>query len=48
MLVVIAGMSLLGDYLDERLAFETPWLTILFSLMGVTASMYLLIKQLNS
>jgi F0F1-type ATP synthase assembly protein I len=48
MLVIIAGLSLLGDYLDERLAFETPWLTIVFSLLGVTASMYLLIKQLNS
>jgi F0F1-type ATP synthase assembly protein I len=48
MLVIIAGLSLLGDYLDERLAFETPWLTLVFSLLGVTASMYLLIKQLNS
>lgn len=48
MLVIIAGLSLLGDYLDTRLALETPWLTIIFSLVGVSASMYLLIKQLNS
>lgn len=47
MLVTIAGLSFLGDYLDKRWAFETPWMTIVLALLGIVASTYQVIKTLN-
>lgn len=48
MIASIGGMAWLGHYLDGRWTLETPWMTILFSLLGVTASIYLLIKQISN
>ncbi|MGB1041271.1 MAG: AtpZ/AtpI family protein [Flavobacteriales bacterium] len=45
MAVVIVGAVFLGDYLDTFLVSETPWMTILFSLLGVSAGLYLVIKE---
>ncbi len=47
MLVTIAALSFLGDYLDKRWAFETPWMTIVLALLGIVASTYQVIKTLN-
>lgn len=42
----IIGVSVfLGQYLDGVLAFETPWLTIVLSLLGVFVSLYIVIKE---
>lgn len=48
MLVTIAGLSFLGDYLDGRWGLKTPWMTIVFSLVGVAASMYQVIKSFKN
>jgi len=48
MLVTIAGLSFLGDFLDGLWEFEKPWMTILLSLLGVAASMYQVIKSFKN
>lgn len=48
MLVTIAGLSFLGDYLDGRWGFKTPWMTIVLSLLGVAASMFQVIKSFKN
>ena len=45
MAAVIVGFVLLGDYLDGYFKNETPWLTIVFSLVGVFGGLYLVIKE---
>lgn len=47
MLVIIAGLSYLGHYIDNRWAFQTPWFTIILSLLGIFASTYQVIKTLT-
>lgn len=47
MLVIIGGMSYLGNYLDKKWAFQTPWMTVILALFGIGASTYQLIKQLT-
>ncbi len=48
MAVVIVGAVFLGQYLDSFLESETPWMTILFSLIGVFGGLYLIIKEVIS
>ncbi len=43
--VIIALFTWLGTYLDEKYHTKTPWWTIGLSLFGVTASLYLMIKE---
>lgn len=45
MAIIIVGAVLLGDYLDTFLKSDTPWMTILFSLLGVSAGLYIVIKE---
>jgi F0F1-type ATP synthase assembly protein I len=45
MAVLIVGGVYLGQYLDNKLEIQTPWMTILFSLIGVFAGLYLVIKE---
>jgi F0F1-type ATP synthase assembly protein I len=47
MLVIIGGMTYLGNYLDNKWQFNTPWMTICLALLGVTAAMYQVIKSVN-
>lgn len=46
MTVVICAGVFGGIYLDEKAAFETPWLTLLGSLLSVGVALYLTIKDL--
>jgi F0F1-type ATP synthase assembly protein I len=47
MFAVIALMSYAGVYLDERNQNEFPLYTLILSLLGVGASMYLVIRSVN-
>jgi F0F1-type ATP synthase assembly protein I len=46
MAITIGGAVWLGRYLDEKIQNTTPWLTILFALIGVFAAIYYVIKDL--
>ncbi|MBL4862706.1 MAG: AtpZ/AtpI family protein, partial [Crocinitomicaceae bacterium] len=39
------GFTWLGVYLDDRYKTETSWWTIGFSLFGVTAALFLIIRE---
>jgi ATP synthase protein I len=45
MAAIIAFFTWLGTFLDERMKTNTPWWTIGLSLFGVTAALYLVIKE---
>ncbi len=45
MLVIIGVFAYLGNYLDGYYQTSIPWLTALFSLLGVGIAMYQIIKQ---
>lgn len=47
MAVIIALGTLGGDKLDKKFEFETPWLTIVCSLLAIGASLYLVIKEVT-
>lgn len=42
--IVIGLFAYAGNWGDEYWGFETPWLTILGSLLGVGLSLYILIR----
>lgn len=37
----------LGGYLDEKWKMETPWMTVIFSLLGVFIGLYLVLSELS-
>ena len=43
--VIIFIFTWLGIYLDEYLKMETPWMTVVFSLLGVIGSLVLIIRE---
>ena len=43
--VIIGFFSWLGVYLDDKYKTKTPWWTIGLSLFGVTAALYLIIRE---
>lgn len=43
--LLIYGGVYLGQYLDERYGFETPWMTILFALIGVFLGLFFVIRE---
>ncbi len=45
MAVALLLFVLLGQYIDEKLLTETPWFTIIGSLIGVSVSLYLGLKD---
>lgn len=45
MAAIIIGFSFLGVYLDGFFELKTPWGTIIFSVFGVFAGLYLVIKE---
>ncbi|MFT5336468.1 MAG: ATP synthase protein I [Sphingobacteriales bacterium] len=47
MIVIILAGSFFGQWLDGKFAFDQPWMTIVFSLLGVGASLYHFISQVN-
>lgn len=44
---IIAIFTWLGTFLDKKQANETPVWTIVLSLLGVTGSLYLVIKEVR-
>ncbi len=42
---IIAFFTWLGTFLDKKYMTNTPWWTIGLSLFGVTAALYLVIKE---
>lgn len=44
---IIAFFTWLGTFLDKKQVNEIPVWTIILSLFGVTASLYLVIKEVN-
>jgi len=42
--VIMAGV-LGGQYLDEKFQTESPWITIIFSLLSVAIAIYIVIKD---
>jgi len=45
--LIIFLFSWLGVYLDERYSNETPWFTLVLSLLGVIGSMVLIIRAVT-
>jgi len=45
MIVIILGMTWIGIKLDKFLSFNTPVCTIIFSLLGVFAGIYISVKD---
>lgn len=45
--VIIALFTWLGTFLDKKQMNETPVWTIVLSLLGVTGSLYLVIKEVR-
>lgn len=43
--IIIGGFAWLGDYLDKKYDNDTAWWTLGLSLFGVTAGLYLMIKE---
>ena len=44
---VIFLFTWLGVYLDDYFKNKTPWLTIVFSLVGVIGSLFLIIREVT-
>jgi F0F1-type ATP synthase assembly protein I len=47
MAAVITIAAYAGDYLDSLAQNENPWYTIVLSLTGIGASLYLVFKEVN-
>ena len=47
MIAVLLIAAYSGQWLDEHYQNEQPWFTLVFLLVGVTASMYLIIKTVT-
>lgn len=47
MLVLIGGGAYGGHLLDGHLGLEKPWMTILFSMLGIAISFYNLFKGIQ-
>ena len=45
--VIITMGVFLGDYLDSKLNNQTPWWTLLFSLLSIIASFYYVLKTMK-
>ncbi len=43
--VIIAFFTWLGTYLDNKYGAKTPWWTIVLSLFGVGAGLYLVLRD---
>lgn len=42
--LIVAGVYF-GKYLDEKFQFESPWMTIVFALLGVFIGLYIVIRE---
>ena len=47
MIAVLLVAAYSGQWLDDRYNNEQPWFTLVLLLIGVTASMYLIIKTVT-
>jgi ATP synthase protein I len=47
MMVTLVAAAYAGMWLDEKQGNDNPWWTIVFMLVGVVASMYMVIKSVT-
>ena len=45
--VIITTGVFLGDYVDSKLNNQTPWWTLLFSLLSISAALYHVLKTMK-
>lgn len=45
--VIITMGVFFGDYLDSKLNNQTPWWTLLFSLLSISAALYHVLKTMK-
>jgi F0F1-type ATP synthase assembly protein I len=45
--IVIALFAFFGQWLDKKYQTNDPWFTILLSLLGIGASLYLMLKEIG-
>ena len=45
MAVIVTLGALAGQRLDAHFQFETPWMTVLLSLLGVFLALYIVLKD---
>ncbi len=45
MAVIVTLGALVGKRLDAHFQFETPWMTVLLSLLGVFLALYIVLKD---
>jgi F0F1-type ATP synthase assembly protein I len=43
---IITVCTLLGQFIDKRMALSTPWFTVFLSLFGVLGALFSTLKQL--
>jgi F0F1-type ATP synthase assembly protein I len=41
----VAGLALLGHWLDTYFEYDRPWLTLIFSVMGILVSIVHLVRS---
>jgi F0F1-type ATP synthase assembly protein I len=44
---IIALFAFLGQWLDKKYQTADPWFTVLLSLLGIGASLYLMFKEIG-
>ncbi|MDB4089029.1 AtpZ/AtpI family protein [Flavobacteriales bacterium] len=42
--LIVAGVYF-GEWLDKKFEFESPWMTIVFALLGVFIGLYIVIRE---
>jgi F0F1-type ATP synthase assembly protein I len=45
--IIIALFAFLGQWFDKKYQTEDPWFTILLSLLGIGASLYLMFREIG-
>lgn len=48
MIAIIGVFTFIGYKIDESAAHDTKWITAIFSLIGVFASLYIVIRSVKS
>ncbi len=48
MIVLVGGGAWLGQFLDERMGNELPWITLVLALLGIIVSIYILLISLRT
>lgn len=43
--IIIALFAYIGQWLDNKYQTSNPWFTVILSLLGIVASLYLMLKE---